>query len=338
MTWTPIAPLPLAIVLIVMGLAATGCAILVLRRPQPGAPGRLTWGRRLAVAVLVAIMALGPSFPGGKTRVATAALDVMFAVDTTQSMGAIDYHGAPNAVRLDGVRADVLAIAAKLPGARFSLVTFDATANVVMPFTTDTAALSSAVGTMTQQTYNTSSGSSIDLAIPVVQHQLAQSRAQHPDNGRLLFYFGDGEQTATTPVQSFAPLKSLVDGGGVLGYGTAAGAKILKYAGFPGYQFPDGPYLMDGRTNPPAPAISKMDAGNLQTIAAQLGVSYQNRNDGGPVTRVVLGSGAQRLIDSSREVGTFWRAYWVIAIAVMWLLLWECVALLPRLRVLRRTR
>ena len=59
-------------------------------------------------------------------RRARAAADVLFVVDTTGSMAALDYDG--DSPRLDGVRADIVELAAEFPGAHFSLIRFDSQA------------------------------------------------------------------------------------------------------------------------------------------------------------------------------------------------------------------
>ena len=159
-----------------------------------GHPGRRAWLRRTAVVVLVAAAVLRPGLPGGTVQAASADLNVFFVVDTTTSMVAEDYGG--EAPRLEGVRKDIKAIAEKLPGARFSVITFDTTAHVRMPLSTDTLALETITDVLEPQVTAYAKGSSITAAKRVLAERLAAARDSHPGRPRLVYYLGDGEQTS----------------------------------------------------------------------------------------------------------------------------------------------
>ena len=68
-----------------------------------------------------------------------------------------------------------------------------------------------------------SRGSSVTIARDQLRTALERGRDTHPERARLVFYFGDGEQTAAQDPRPFDIASQLINGGAVLGYGTAAG-------------------------------------------------------------------------------------------------------------------
>ncbi|UUL77892.1 VWA domain-containing protein [Pseudarthrobacter sp. Fe7] len=125
-------------------------------------------------------------------------------------MVAEDYGNA--APRLEGVRRDIKAIAEQLPGARFSVITFDTTAHVRMPLSTDTLALETITDVLEPQVTAYAKGSSITAARQVLAERLAAARDSQPGRPRLVYYLGDGEQTSGKEPE---PMK--FDGGLVAG-------------------------------------------------------------------------------------------------------------------------
>jgi Ca-activated chloride channel family protein len=323
MIWQFLAPWWIIFPATLIGLGAIGWQIYLVR--LKGRPVITKWLRRAALPVLLALLALGPSLPVGSPVPGAQNLDVIFAVDTTASMGSEDYAG--NKLRLDGVKHDLLALSRGLAGAHLELITFDSTANVVLPFTTNTTTFTSAVQTMEREVYSYSSGSAIDKPIDLLSQQLKNSQSSHPERSRLLFYLGDGEQTSNAPVKSFATLAPYLSGGAVLGYGTLKGAKIVKYSGTGNASATDsyGPYVttIDPKTNTFIPAISKLDETALKKIAGQIAQIYQNRNNGGQINSLLKASKSQHLIDTSIRSSRYLNLYWLFAIPFAGLLFWE---------------
>lgn len=280
MTFLPLLPVPILLVLLVALVSAIWWSPRV-----HGAAGdsshRGTW-RLTAAAGLLFVVALRPGLPGPAEQARAANLSVYFVVDTTTSIVAEDYGSGHT--RLDGVRADILAVSAQLPGARYSVLTFDADTRVRLPLTTDTTALETAVETLAPQPSEFSHGSSVTQARDRLAALLARSAASHPDRGRLVFYLGDGEQTAATEPEPFALAPGLVQGGGVLGYGTEHGGRMVTTLSRYGAEVG---YVKDPRTG--ADAISVIDERQLRDIAEQLGVPYTRRSDGDPIAPVVSG-------------------------------------------------
>lgn len=294
----------------------------------------MRWIRRGILLLLPIFIALGPSIPGGTSSPAVANLDIIFAVDTTPSMGALDYHGTQQ--RIVGVKKDLLALAKKLQGAHLELITFDSNANVILPFTTDTTAFSTAVEGMTPEISSYSQGSAIDKPISLATQELKESKTADPARRRLFFYLGDGEQTADQGIQSFAPLAPYLSGGAVLGYGTTNGAEMIDDTGTVATTKTQS-YIMtlDPSTLKLVPGISHMDPTTLKTIASQLKVTYQDRDNGGPINNIYQVSKAALAVDRSQHIVRYLNLYWFLAIPFAVLVFWEWQAIILRLFDLR---
>lgn len=279
------------------------------------------WVRRGSLLFMLLLMIMGFSVPGGSSSPGIANLDVVFALDTTASMGAQDYHG--NKLRIDGAKQDILDIGSALKGAHFAIVTFDSKADVVLPFTADYATFTSTTKILGRELYNTSNGSSLDKPLSTIEQQLKNSKAAYPDRKRILFYLSDGEQTSKNKLKSYAPLANYLDAGAVMGYGTANGAKMVKYSGFSTKGTVAYIQTPNPQTKKFVPAISKLNENNLKAIASQLDVLYQNRNQGGSVVSLLNGSKTKLQIDRSKHVTHYLNLYWLFAIPFTALLFWE---------------
>lgn len=334
MRFQPLVVWWLLVPIVFLGVTALGWYIYTLRREPK--KELYAWVRRAALFLLVVLIASGPSVPGGSSAPGVANLDVLIAVDTTSSMGAQDYDGTK--LRLEGVKKDLLALADKVKGAHFSLITFDSKANLALPSTPDGSTFAAAVNSLDTEIYGTSKGSTIDKPIEMALQQLKKSKAIDPDKSRLFFYLGDGEQTNDAEVGSFDKLKPYVNGGAVLGYGTGKGAKMIRNTGL--IQTNSAQYVntIDPNTKQPVPAVSKLDEVALKKIAAQLGVSYLNRNTSSTIETVYRSSNAQLLVDHGRKVTHYINLYWLFAIPVALLLFWEWKQALVLMLQLRKSQ
>ncbi|MDQ0144208.1 vWA domain-containing protein [Pseudarthrobacter niigatensis] len=294
--------------------------------------------RRGGIVLLVLVAALRPAMPGGSVQAATADLNVFFVVDTTTSMVAEDYGN--RSPRLDGVRGDIMAIAEQLPGARFSVITFDTTAHVRMPLSTDGLALETITDVMEPQVTAYARGSSITAARQVLSERLAAARDSRPDRPRLVYYLGDGEQTSGKEPEAMKVDGGLVAGGAVLGYGTSGGGRMKANTG----QASDGggsgapaDYVQDTRPGSSGDALSVIDEGRLRTVASQLGVPYLHRSAGDPVAAMMERAhpGRAERTDQDGSLGAASELYWAFSIGAFLLALPEAVGIIRQLQGLR---
>ncbi|WP_223269357.1 VWA domain-containing protein [Frigoribacterium sp. ACAM 257] len=285
-----------------------------------------SWVRRLVIVALLLVVAVRPGVPGGSAQASSAALNVFFVVDTTSSIAAEDWDG--DRPRLEGVRSDVDDIASELAGARFSLISFDSTAVLRTPLTDDAAAVVTAASVMNQEITYYSSGSSITEASELLAERLREAREADPERANVVYYLGDGEQTADEAPGSFAAAAADVDGGAVLGYGTAAGGRMKVFDGY-GDAYSSTEYIKD-RTQPGEPdALSVIDEDALRTMASQLGVDYDHREADTGVEAVVADARDGAVDSDEGRAEAVVDLYWIAAVPLFLLALVE-VAVVAR--------
>lgn len=336
---------PLALVLdpvLPVGVLAVAAVLLlgftVWRVVAERGNGRLVraWARRTAIAALLLVIAVRPGVPGGSSAASAADLNVFFVVDTTSSIAAEDWgDGAP---RLEGVRADIGAVTEQLAGARFSLISFDSSAVLRTPLTDDSAAVVTAAQVMNQEITYYSSGSSITEADDLLADRLKEARESDPGRANVVYYLGDGEQTADTEPGSFAGAAGDVDGGAVFGYGTSEGGRMKVFDGY-GDRYSTDEYIVD-RSLPGEPdAISTIDEDALRRIADQLGVPYVHRDARTSVDAAVADARDGRVTSSDGRAESVTDLYWIPAIPLFLLVLVDVfvvVRALGEIRVRRR--
>jgi Ca-activated chloride channel family protein len=318
-------------------LPVLGAVVIVTAWTAVRAGARNGLRSSLLPAGLVALLllaALRPGVGGGSVRTAAADLNVFFVVDTTSSIAAEDYgNGSP---RLDGVRKDIMAIAGELAGARFSLITFDSQAVVRMPLTTDASALETLTAVLEPQVTVYSTGSSVTVARTVLNERLKAARDSHPERARIVYYLGDGEQTSGKATEPMRLDAALVNGGAVLGYGTAQGGRMKEKANYSSAAGTD--YIQDRSGGNAGDAVSRIDETALQEIAAQLGVPYVHRASGDAVDPMMQTARPGALKETSKSLEGRVELYWAPALAAFVLALWESLKVLRQLRQLKPSK
>lgn len=236
--------------------------------------------RRVAIALAFVAVLLRPGV--GEADVATRLndVDVLVVVDRTRSMAALDFAGRKP--RIEGVRADLEALAEDLPGARFAMLGFGARARLMLPFTTDVAAFDSAVQTLDLERPREGDGSRADRPVDEVVEVLERAEEQRPERRRVVVYVGDGEDTTSAGSEaSFGDVAELVVGGAVLGYGTTDGAPMPAADDLS----LEAGYVEDPETG--EDAVSHADLDRLRDIAGELDVEYVHRTGSGGLDEVV---------------------------------------------------
>lgn len=303
--------------------------VLTRRSEETRAP-RWLWAMRLVMLLACFAMLLRPGIPGGSTQTLATDTDIVLVIDTTASIVAEDWDGGEP--RLDGVRADIQAIVAEYPGARFALITFDAAADLRMPLTTDTTALISSLDVLRPEVTSQSRGSSVGIANRMLDETLSQAAKSSPDRSRMVFYFGDGEQTDGGTPETFASSAKRTDAGAVFGYGTEEGGPMRLTTGGVDPSAGGGYIQYQGEN-----ATSVIDEKNLTTIAEQLGVPYEHRTADSAPTLPAAPSTTTSYA-ASGETGNITELYWIAALVMMALLAVElarATMLVARLRLLR---
>ncbi|MBD8080336.1 vWA domain-containing protein [Cellulosimicrobium arenosum] len=328
MTLQPLLPWWALVLLVVPLLAFTVWQSVVAGRPgpdgapRPGAP-RAAWLRRTGAVVLLAVIGIGPSVVSTTTDDTVTNVDMFFVVDRTGSMGAEDYGTGGDQQRLDGVRSDIVGLTEDIPGARYSIISFDSQASRQLPLTTDAHAIESWAQTVHQEITLYSQGSLTDRPLDELTAALTGAAEQNPGNTRLVFFLSDGEQTADGEPRSFADVAPLVDGGAVLGYGTEDGGRMKEYD--PDVDPADAQYIVDpsqtGADGVAPDALSMIDEDTLTELADQLGVPYVHRTEPADTAALVEGVDPEQVAaDGRREITTYRPVVWPLALALAVLL------------------
>ncbi|MFB9776238.1 vWA domain-containing protein [Brevibacterium otitidis] len=336
MSFAPIMPWPLLAVLAVLLIG--GCitlAVFISRR-------RIAWILRAAAVGLLITAFLRPGVPTQVTTlVPVAAADVFLLVDTTASVVAEDWDG--DKPRLEGIRSDVDALLEQLPGARVSVITFDSRSTVRVPLTTDHAAVRSALEVMRPERTTASTGSTVTAARETLGDRLTKSEEDRPDNQRFVFYFGDGEQTSEEQPESLADIGQRIDGGGVFGYGTDAGGRMLETAGFDWWitdpsdepeEEEEPGYIQDPETG--KDALSIIDEEQLKTIASDLGVDYAHRTAGTDLQTAVTMPELQEQHNAESVADGREDFFWIPLLGVLVILAIDAGRSLAQFRALNR--
>ena len=203
-----------------------------LRRRALAAFGRSarlhsTSGLRLAAKALllaiaataIAVTLAGPRVALEERRATQQAMDVVIALDVSQSMAARDV--SPD--RLRAARKDVEALGIDLAGARVGLVLFAGDAIVRYPLTTDTKVLRAVLDHSDKQ-FKPSEGSSLQGAADAAADIFAEEPSS---SARAVVLVSDGDD-ASAPLD-LARLRRLGVRVFALGVGTPEGARVPVY-------------------------------------------------------------------------------------------------------------
>ncbi|TPG25562.1 vWA domain-containing protein [Mycolicibacterium hodleri] len=308
--------------LVLMGIAAIilVARISVLRRSLAAARTRAAlwrWCGMTLAALLLIVAASRPVIDPDRTsatRVADReAPNVFLVVDRSPDMRVVDYPRGLS--RMDLAREDLTALIDRYPGARVAMISFASRPNLDWPLSPDTRSLRPLVSTFEPYAAapdaldQTNAGAAGNM----LRYQLIGAKQQYPRAKTLVYYLGAGAAEAELPPRDFNLPDDGVDGGAVLGYGTAAGGPI------PGT----------------AVARSRLGEPSLRVVADQIGVPYTSRSDAEPLDstgETVDGATApSTAVDSSGRT----ELYWAPAILAEILILVELYLVL---REFRRTR
>lgn len=320
MTFQPaLAPLVLIAVVVIVVVAR----IAALRRLPPAGRTRVAlwrWAGLTGAILLLVVAAARPVLERGDesaTRVADRdAPNVFLVVDRSPDMRVTDQ--ADGASRMSLARNDVGALIDRYPGARVAVISFAARPALDWPLSVDTWSLRPVTSTLVPYASapDAVSQTNAGAAGNMLRYQLIGAVQQYPRAKNLVFYLGAGAAESEVPPRDFNLPEGAVDGGAVLGYGTAAGGPI------------------------PGTAVTRspLDEPALRGVADQIGVPYLTRNGAEPLASVLPDDaaevGASRPPSATDSAGRT-ELYWAPALLAAALVLVELYFVL---REFRRTR
>lgn len=231
-------------------------------------------GIKISIVIVMFIMNFRFMIPNGESTALNLDLSVLFVIDTSVSMKALDYNG--NKERIEGVINDCCYIIDELSGSKFSIITFGDTAQRIIPFTTDSDMVQAEIKSIKLENDFYAKGTSINVVKDIFEKTLEdESRRQNGNTKFVVFFITDGEITKEgESLNSFSKIKNYISEGAVLGYGTTDGGKMVNstYADDPNSDY-YYKYYYDNNYNK-VTAISKLDEKNLKQISADLGIDY----------------------------------------------------------------
>lgn len=290
---------------------------LVLKRK-----GKVNYIRQILIVVLLFVINMRIMVRDGDVPTVMPKVDVMFVVDNTISMLAEDY-GADDGRRMDAVKEDCKYIAEQIPGASISVVKFDNSVEMMIPYTVDTTMAMETIGLLKGSSHYRARGTSLNDVMTAMESILDDKRT----NYKIVFFISDGEIVSSEKLKSYSGLKKFVDGGAVLGYGTEKGGPMLPVED---YENPaEATYLYYYEEYDQKLALSKIDEGNLKSIASDLGVDYVHMEKQSAIDGVLkdLQSEIENLevtedMDSKEGYADIY--YWFV-IPLVLLLVWDFV-------------
>ena len=234
--------------------------------------------RQIIIVILIFMINLNLCFVDGKSNVKTEKTNayIMFVIDTTISMKARDYKG--NQERIAGVKADCQHIMEMIPGARYSVITYNNMAQLAAPFSDNSMHIMNTINNVSFPYKYYAKGTAMDDCVKLVEDRLAKMTEK--DQGKkdiYVFYISDGEITSeNAKLPSFKGIQQYINGGAVLGYGTEKGGKMYveDLAG------KEEVLTYRNENFEEVEAISKFDEGNLKSIADDMGLSYVHMENG----------------------------------------------------------
>ncbi len=232
---------------------------------------------KIAIVILIFIINLRFMVPNGETMAVNSDTNILFVVDTSISMKALDYNG--NKERLEGVINDCCYIVDELSDCKFSIITFGDTAQRVIPFTTDIDMVQAELKAIKLEDDIYAKGSSMNLAKEILEKTLREEQKRQNGNSKfIVFFVTDGEITKKGEVlESFTSISQYISNGAVLGYGTTTGGKMINslYENDPTSEYY---YIYYYDNYEMTTAISRIDEKNLKQIAKDLGIDYIQMN------------------------------------------------------------
>ncbi|MBQ3408855.1 MAG: VWA domain-containing protein [Clostridia bacterium] len=270
------------------------------------------------IIILLFLMNLRFMTPNGETTQITYDVDILFVIDKSVSMRALDYNGEKE--RMEGVADDCCYIVDTLNGAKYSIITFGDTAEKLVPFTSDADLIKAELKAIITEDDFYASGTSINLVKKTMEDALkSEQKKQGGSAKNIVFFISDGEITKEgEEMESFSSLKKYILGGAVMGYGTESGGKMVSrlYKDDPtssGYYV----YYYDKKYNK-ITAISKIDEDNLKKIASDLSIGYVHMDKKTKIDSTLKELQKQMLNSQTtdQKLNTYQDTYYYIAIAL----------------------
>ena len=183
---------------------------------------------KICIIILLFIINLRFMIPNGESMTINSDLSVLFVIDTSVSMRALDYN--VDKERFEGVVNDCCYIVNELANSKFSIITFGDTSQKIIPFTTDTDMVQAELKSISLEDDYYAKGSSMNIVKDILENTLKEENERQKGNTKfIVFFVTDGEITKDDEtLESFESIRKYIFNGAVMGYGTRSGRKNGK--------------------------------------------------------------------------------------------------------------
>lgn len=278
---------------------------------------------KILIVILIFVINLRFMIPNGESISISSDLGVIFVVDTSVSMKALDYDG--NKERIEGIKKDCCYIVDELAGCKFSIITFGNNARRVIPFTEDGDMVQAELKSIQLESDTYAKGTSLNTVKDCLEQTLkSESDSKNKVTEIVVFFISDGEITKEGEnLNSFSNLKKYISNGAVLGYGTEEGGKMVNSL----YDDkPDSPYYYKyyyDKNYKKVTALSKIDEGNLRKISGDLGIDYikMDKKDNINSKLKIIKEQAIKTKQSEKKVKAYQDIYYYFSIPLAVLLI-----------------
>lgn len=129
---------------------------------------------KIIIIILLFIINLRFKLPNGEAKTINANISILFVIDKSVSMRALDYNGDKE--RFEGVVNDCCKIVDELSSCNFSIITFGDTAQRLILFTNDTDMVQSQLKAITLEDDTYVKGSSLNLPKDIIEETLKKEK------------------------------------------------------------------------------------------------------------------------------------------------------------------
>lgn len=291
-------PLIPPLLLMMLAVALVTARAVTFRRARAGGRTALRrWSSMTIAGLLLLVAAAGPVAGGTKDSVPRAAGDrepnIFLILDRSSEMSERDIEGRS---RTAAAHADIAGLIDRYPNARFALISFTDRPSVDWPLSADIWSLRPVVSAM--EPYPSTPDANVGAAATVLRYQLITAVQQFPRAENLVFYLGAGAAESQAPQREFQLPEDAVDGGAVLGYGSAGAAA-------------------------------------LRGVAGQIGVPFVSRTDGTPLDDALARDGESGQVPPTVADRSALELYWIVAAVAALLILVEFYLVLREFRRLQ---
>lgn len=278
--------------------------------------------RQIIMIILIFTINLRIMITSEDVEVMSTNLDVLFVIDNTMSILAEDY-GNNNIPRLEAIKNDCNYIIDRLNGSKFSIITFNNTSQVLIPYTKDVSLTKDSINMIGTLDRFYAKGTTLNTPLENIQKQLESARNTDKTRKRIVFFISDGEITSEDEsLKSFSSLKKFTDNGAVLGYGTEKGGYMkikdmsTKTESYIEEMSDDYSYKK---------SVSKIDEKNLKAIAKDMKLDYIHMQSQSNIEDKIDEIEKSTKKDSNEKSSNYTDTYFILTVPLAILLLYEFI-------------